>query len=50
MKRITLNMHCPDKRESLRCYKFHPPEQNIVYIDQYVDRVRGIFFMRLGVS
>lgn len=49
MKRITLNMHCPDKKGIIAAVTnfIHQNKGNIVYIDQYVDRVQGIFFMRL---
>ena len=49
MKRITLNMHCPDKKGIIAVVTnfIHQNKGNIVYIDQYVDRVQGIFFMRL---
>lgn len=49
MKRITLNMHCPDKKGIIAAVTnfIHQSKGNIVYIDQYVDRLQGIFFMRL---
>ena len=49
MKRITLNMHCPDKKGIIAAVTnfIHQSKGNIVYIDQYVDRLQCIFFMRL---
>ena len=49
MKRITLVMNCPDQKGIIaEATNFiHNNNGNIVYIDQYVDRVNSIFFMRV---
>ena len=52
MKRITLLMYCIDKKgiiASVTDY-IHKNQGNIVYIDQYVDRTQGDFFMRVVVE
>ncbi len=49
MKRITLVMKCPDQKGiNAEATNFiHNNNDNIVYIDQSVDRVNSIFFMRV---
>jgi len=49
MKRITLGMNCPDQKGIIAAVTnfIHGNNGNIVYIDQYVDRVNAIFFMRV---
>jgi len=49
MKRITLVMNCPDQKGIIAEVTnfIHNNNGNIVYIDQYVDRVNSIFFMRV---
>ena len=49
MKRITLVMNCPDQKGIIAAVTnyIHDNNGNIVYIDQYVDRVNSIFFMRV---
>ena len=49
MKRITLVMNCPDQKGIIAAVTnfIHNNNGNIVYIDQYVDRVNAIFFMRV---
>ena len=49
MKRITLVMNCPDQKGIIAAVTnyIHGNNGNIVYIDQYVDRVNSIFFMRV---
>ena len=49
MKRITLAMNCPDQKGIIAEVTnfIHSNNGNIVYIDQYVDRVNSIFFMRV---
>ena len=49
MKRITLVMNCPDQKGIIAEVTnfIHSNNGNIVYIDQYVDRVNSIFFMRV---
>ena len=49
MKRITLVMNCPDQRGIIAAVTnlIHGNNGNIVYIDQYVDRVNAVFFMRV---
>ena len=52
MKRITLLMYCADQKgiiASVTNY-IHKKQGNIVYIDQYVDRAQGDFFMRVVVE
>jgi len=45
-------MHCPDKKGIIATVTnfIHQKNGNIVYIDQYVDRVQGAFFMRVEVE
>lgn len=52
MKRLVLLMHCPDKKGIIASVTnfIHQKNGNIVYIDQYVDRVQGAFFMRVEVE
>jgi formyltetrahydrofolate deformylase len=49
MKRITLVMNCPDQKGIIAAVTnfIHDTNGNIVYIDQYVDRINSIFFMRV---
>jgi formyltetrahydrofolate deformylase len=49
MKRITLVMNCPDQKGIIAEVTnfIHNNNGNIVYIDQYVDRVNAVFFMRV---
>jgi formyltetrahydrofolate deformylase len=52
VKRLVLLMHCPDKKGIIAAVTnfIHQKNGNIVYIDQYVDRVQGAFFMRVEVE
>ncbi|MGA0444313.1 MAG: formyltetrahydrofolate deformylase [Flavobacteriaceae bacterium] len=52
MKRIILLMHCRDKKGIIASVTnfIHQQNGNIVYIDQYVDRNLGVFFMRVVVE
>ena len=52
MKRLILLMYCPDKKGIIAAVTnfIHERNGNIVYIDQYVDRVQGAFFMRVEVE
>lgn len=45
-------MHCPDKKGIIAAVTnfIHQQNGNIVYIDQYVDRNLGAFFMRVVVE
>ena len=45
MKRLILLMHCPDKKGIIAAVTnfIHQRNGNIVYIDQYVDRIQGAF-------
>mgnify|MGYP005749342321 FL=1 len=49
MKRLILLMHCHDKKGIIAGVTdfIHQRQGNIVYIDQYVDRIYGAFFMRV---
>ena len=49
MARITILMNCPDQKGIIADVTnyIHKNKGNIEYIDQYVDRVNSIFFMRL---
>ena len=49
MKRITLVMNCLDQKGIIAAVTnlIHGNNGNIVYIDQYVDRVNAVFFMRV---
>jgi formyltetrahydrofolate deformylase len=52
VKRLVLLMHCPDKKGIIAAVTnfIHQKNGNIVYIDQYVDRVQGAFFMRVELE
>jgi formyltetrahydrofolate deformylase len=52
MKRLILLMHCPDRKGIIASVTsfIHDRNGNIVYIDQYVDRIQGGFFMRIEVE
>lgn len=52
MRRLILLMHCPDKKGIIAAVTnfIHQRNGNIVYIDQYVDRIQGAFFMRIEVE
>ena len=52
MKRLVLLMHCPDKKGIIASVTnfVHQQNGNIVYIDQYVDRIQSTFFMRIEVE
>jgi formyltetrahydrofolate deformylase len=52
VKRLVLLMHCPDKKGIIAAVTnfIHQKNGNIVYIDQYVDRVQGAFFLRVEVE
>lgn len=52
MKRLVLLMHCPDKKGIIASVTnfINQKNGNIVYIDQYVDRIQGAFFMRVEVE
>lgn len=45
-------MHCPDKKGIIAAVTnfIHQHNGNIVYIDQYVDRIQSAFFMRIEVE
>jgi formyltetrahydrofolate deformylase len=45
-------MYCPDKKGIIAAVTnfIHQRNGNIVYIDQYVDRIQGAFFMRIEVE
>lgn len=49
MKRLILLMHCHDKKGIIAGVTdfIHQRQGNIVYIDQYVDRIHSAFFMRV---
>ena len=49
MKRLILLMHCLDKKGIIAGVTdfIHQRQGNIVYIDQYVDRIHSAFFMRV---
>ncbi len=51
MKHLIILMHCPDQKGIIASVTnlIHDNYGNIVYIDQYVDRVNDLFFMRLEV-
>ncbi len=46
---VTLLIHCPDQAGIISAVTgfLHTEGANIVYLDQHVDRVSGVFFMRL---
>ena len=52
MKRLILLMHCHDKKGIIAAVTnfIHQRQGNIVYIDQYVDRIRSAFFMRVVIE
>ena len=52
MKRLTLLMHCPDKKGIIAdvTQYINRFNGNIIYIDQYVDRLEKVFFMRVVVE
>jgi formyltetrahydrofolate deformylase len=52
MKRLILLMYCPDKKGIIASVTnfINQKNGNIVYIDQYVDRVQKAFFMRVVVE
>ena len=52
MKNLTMVMHCPDQKGIIANVTnfIHENKGNIIYIDQYVDRVHAIFFMRIEVD
>ena len=52
MKRLIILMHCPDKKGIIASVTnfIHKQNGNIVYIDQYVDRIQCTFFMRIEVE
>ena len=45
-------MHCPDKKGIIAAVTnfIHHRNGNIVYIDQYVDRIQSAFFMRIEIE
>ena len=49
MKKIIILINCPDKKGIISAVTnfINNKKGNIVYIDQYVDRLNSIFFMRL---
>lgn len=52
MKRLTLLMYCPDKKGIIAdvTQYINRFNGNIIYIDQYVDRLEKVFFMRVVVE
>lgn len=52
MKKLTLLMHCPDQKGIIADVTqfIHQSNGNIIYIDQYVDRVHKSFFMRVVIE
>ena len=52
MKRLILLMYCPDKKGITASVTnfINQKNGNIVYIDQYVDRVQKAFFMRVVIE
>jgi len=52
MKRLILLMHCQDKKGIIASVTnfIHQRQGNIVYIDQYVDRIHSAFFMRVVIE
>jgi len=50
LKKLTLLMHCPDQKGIIvEVTQFiHQSNGNIIYIDQYVDRVHKSFFYASG--
>ena len=49
MEKIIILINCPDEKGIISAVTnfIHNKKGNIVYIDQYVDRLNSIFFMRL---
>lgn len=49
MEKVIILINCPDKKGIISAVTnfIHNKKGNIVYIDQYVDRLNSIFFMRL---
>src|SRR6056300_374878 len=52
MRKLILLMNCPDQKGIIASVTnfFHTRDGNIVYIDQYVDRIQNAFFMRIEVE
>ena len=52
MRKLILLMNCPDQKGIIASVTnfFHKRGGNIVYIDQYVDRIQNAFFMRIEVE
>ena len=52
MQKIIVVMHCPDQKGIISNVTnfIHTNKGNIVYIDQYVDRVNNAFFMRVEIE
>ena len=52
MQNIILLMHCPDQKGIIAAVTdfIHHYKGNIIYIDQYVDRINNTFFMRVEVE
>ena len=52
IKRLILLMHCPDQKGIIAAVTnfINSRNGNITYIDQYVDRLDGAFFMRIALE
>ena len=52
IKRLILLMHCPDQKGIIAAVTnfINSRNGNITYIDQYVDRLHGAFFMRVAIE
>ena len=52
LKKLTLLMYCPDQKGIIADVTqfIHKNNGNIIYIDQYVDRVYKSFFMRVVIE
>jgi formyltetrahydrofolate deformylase len=52
IKRLILLMHCPDQKGIIAAVTnfINSRNGNITYIDQYVDRLHGAFFMRISIE
>ena len=52
LNRLILLMYCPDQKGIIASVTnfIHQHNGNITYIDQYVDRSRDAFFMRMIVE
>ncbi len=52
MHRLILLMNCPDQKGIIAHVTnfIHDKKGNIVYIDQYVDRLNKTFYMRVEVE